>query len=301
MGLLVLPDEGLHPVVSAIRRARTSIRITIFRCDLPEVEKALAAAVARGVAVHALIAHTNRAGERLLRRLELRLLGTGITVSRTADDLVRYHDKLLVVDDRVLFVLGFNFTRADVGQRRSMGIVTRKRQAVAAAVQLFEADAARQPLPSGTSELVISPLNARARLAKLIRAARRTLWLYDPEAIDRALLRALAERAAAGVDVRVIGRVGAAGKGLACDAMPGMRLHLRAILRDDRELFVGSQGLRTLELERRREVGIVVRDRAAIKRFRGVFEQDWAQTKPGLEAAAAARAAQDETRSTAAA
>ena len=53
----------------------------------------------------------------------------------------------------------------------------------------------------------------------------------------------------------------------------------RAVLRDDSELFLGSQGLRTIELDRRREVGIILRDRTAIKRFRSVFEEDWATTK----------------------
>jgi phosphatidylserine/phosphatidylglycerophosphate/cardiolipin synthase-like enzyme len=279
MNLLVLPDDGLAPVLRALRKAKQSIRVTIFRCDLPEIEKALAAAVTRGVAVHALIAQTNRAGEKALRKLELRLLGLGITVSRTADDLARYHDKLLLVDDRVLFILAFNFTRADVGKRRSMAIVTRKRRLVAEAVKLFEADATRQPFDSSVPDLVISPVNARERLAKLIKAARRSLWIYDPQAIDTAMLRLLKERAEAGVDVRIIGKAGRAASGLRVEALPTMRLHLRAILRDNLELFLGSQGLRSIELDQRRELGIILRDRSAIKRFRSIFGQDWAKTK----------------------
>jgi phosphatidylserine/phosphatidylglycerophosphate/cardiolipin synthase-like enzyme len=89
------------------------------------------------------------------------------------------------------------------------------------------------------------------------------------------------ERAARGVDVRIIGKVGRPGSGLAVDVLPSLRLHVRAMLRDGVELFVGSQGLRTIELERRREVGILVRDRSAIKRFRTVFEEDWTSTKAG--------------------
>ena len=195
MNLLVLPDDGLAAVTGAIRKARKSVRMTIFRCDLREVEKAMADAVARGVAVHALIAHTNRAGEKKLRELELRLLAAGVTVSRTSDDLARYHDKLLVVDERVLFVLGFNFTRADVGKRRSMAVATRKRKLVAEAVKLFDADATRQPFTSSVADLVISPLNARARLARLIKAAKRSLWIYDPGAIDAPLLKLVRQRA----------------------------------------------------------------------------------------------------------
>jgi phosphatidylserine/phosphatidylglycerophosphate/cardiolipin synthase-like enzyme len=278
MNLLVLPVDGLAPVVRALRRAKKSVQITIFRCDLPEIEKALGAVVARGIPVHALIAENNRSGEKQLRKLEQRLLGEGITVSRTADDLVRYHQKFLVIDGRVLFVFGFNYTRLDLSKRRSFGIVTRQRKLVDEAEALFEADATRQPFTSAAPDLVISPVNARARLEKLIAKARESLRIYDPQAIDPALLRVLRKRADAGVDVRIIGKIGKAGGDLRVENLPNLRVHVRAILRDDRELFIGSQGLRSIELDRRREVGIVLHDRSAIKRFRDVFEDDWAST-----------------------
>jgi phosphatidylserine/phosphatidylglycerophosphate/cardiolipin synthase-like enzyme len=259
------------------------VQLTIFRCDLPEIEKALAAAVARGVSVHALIAHTNRAGEKALRALELRLLGAGITVSRTADDLVRYHDKLMIIDERVLHVLSFNFTRSDVGKRRSMAIATRKRRLVTEARKLFDADATRQPFETSAHDLLVSPLNARERLTRMVKAARRSLWIYDPQAIDGPLLKLLKQKAETGLDVRLLGKVGRAGNGLAAEPLANMPLHLRAILRDQIELFLGSQGLRSIELDRRREVGLVIRDRGAIKRFKDVYEADWAATERGRE------------------
>src|SRR5215471_4402947 len=102
MKLLIQPEDGISPLVKAISQTRQSIEILIFRFDQREIERALAAAVARGVSVHALIAHTNRAGESGLRNLELRLLSTGVTVSRTAGDLTRYHGKMMIVDGREL-------------------------------------------------------------------------------------------------------------------------------------------------------------------------------------------------------
>jgi len=283
MNLIVLPVDGLARLVRALRKARESIRVTIFRCDLGEIEKALGDAVARGVAVHALIAENNRTGEKQLRKLELRLLEDGITVSRTSDDLVRYHDKMVIIDERVLFVFGFNFTKADLSKRRSMGVATRKRKLVTEAVNLFEADATRQAFTSTAPDLVISPVNARARLEKLVRSAKRSLRIYDPQAIDTPMLRLLQKKAGDGVDIRVIGKAGKAAHGLRVEPLPEMEVHLRAILRDDSELFIGSQGMRTIELDRRREVGIVLRDRTAIKRFRDVFEEDWATTEAGRD------------------
>ncbi|MBI3048427.1 MAG: hypothetical protein HYY76_08935 [Acidobacteria bacterium] len=60
-----------------------------------------------------------------------------------------------------------------------------------------------------------------------------------------------------------------------------MRLHVRAIIRDGEAMFVGSQSLRTLELDARREVGLIARDPAAVRRLQETFEEDWAQTELG--------------------
>ena len=80
MSLIVEPDDGIGPVVSAINKAKTSIDIGIFRLDRGDIAKALRAAVARGVPVRTLIAHTNRGGDRRLRKLEQDLLKTGASV-----------------------------------------------------------------------------------------------------------------------------------------------------------------------------------------------------------------------------
>src|SRR5882724_4363499 len=161
MKLLVQPGDGLGAVLKGIERAKESVEIVIFRCDLPELEKALAAAVSRGVHVHALITYTNRGGEKSLRSLELRLLGAGVTVARTDGDLPRYHDKLMIIDRRELFVLAYNFTRIDIAHSRSFGVITEDKRLVQEAGKLFEADAKRLPYTPGAQDFVVSPANAR--------------------------------------------------------------------------------------------------------------------------------------------
>ena len=123
MKLIIQPDDGIAPLLVAIKRAKKSIDIVIFRFDRIELEKALAAAVGRGVVVRALVAHTNRGGEKRLRKLEMSFLQYGVTVCRTADDLTRHHGKMMIVDGE-LYVLGFNFTELDINRSRSFGVVT---------------------------------------------------------------------------------------------------------------------------------------------------------------------------------
>src|SRR5437016_11637407 len=101
MKLIIQPGDGTAPLVKAIKKAKKSVELVIFRFDQAEIEKALIDAVERGVFVHALIAFTNRGGEETLRKLEMRFLAKGITVARTAADLVRYHGKMRSEERRV--------------------------------------------------------------------------------------------------------------------------------------------------------------------------------------------------------
>jgi cardiolipin synthase len=275
MKLFVQPDAGLAPLLKAIGRAREQIAIVVFRFDQRDLEKALEAAVRRGVQVRALIAHTNHDGEKQLRQLEQRWLGAGMTVTRTGDDLVRYHDKLMIVDNESLYVLGFNYTHVDMARSRSFGLMTKHRHVLREAAALFDADVTRQPYKPGHKQFIVSPVNARERLAALIGASRRRLLIYDPKLTDRSMIQLLRERSQQGVKVRIIGRIGLRGAGLEARDLDGMRLHVRAILRDDRELFIGSQSLRTVELDHRREVGLIVRAPGMIRAFRTVFHRDW--------------------------
>jgi cardiolipin synthase len=282
--------------VRAIRRAKKTVDIVIFRFDRTELEKALEAAVARGVLVRALVAHTNRGGEKNLRKLEQKLLEMGVTVARTGDDLVRYHGKMMIVDDTIVSVYGFNFTKLDVEKSRSFAVVTRNAGIVKEAKALFEADATRQPYTPGHKRFVVSPESSRQRLSDFIKRAKKQLLIYDDKITDKLILRLLQERVKAGVEIRVIGKINKSGEGVLCCKLADMRQHLRAIVRDGRQAFLGSQSLRKLQLDNRREIGIIVTDSRIAKRIQAVFEADWAQSVPKKlekEAAEATSAAGD--------
>jgi cardiolipin synthase len=282
MKLIVQPDAGIAPIATAIKQAKKSIDILIFRLDRFEIARALATAVGRGVRVRALTAHTNRGGTKSLRKLEMSLLEAGVTVSRTADDLVRYHGKMMIVDNKFLHVYGFNFTGLDMAKSRSFGVISKNRKLIEEANRLFTADFDRLPYKSGYERFVVSPDNARERLARFIKGAKKRLLIYDPQATDDAMLRLVTERCKAGVDVRIIGKLEAKwGDTIKSEKYPGRRLHIRAIVRDGKRAFLGSQSLRRLELEKRREVGVIVTDEIVVKQMEEVFEKDWAQTPSG--------------------
>ena len=280
MELIAQPDAGIGPLIKALQRARRTIDIVIFRFDLDEMEEALVKASNRGVTVRALIAHTNRGGEQGLRKLEQRLLKGGIIVARTDDNLVRYHGKVLTIDRRQSYVLGFNYTKEDL-ESRSFGIETKSPRIVRELLRLFETDANRTEFVSRVRQVVVSPENSRARLTAFLQKARKTIDIYDPQLSDDQMLALLQGKVSKGVRVRILGKLERKWSGAGFDArpFPGERLHVRAIVRDGRRAFVGSQSLRKLELDERREVGVIVRDRSVVRQIARIFERDWRQTQ----------------------
>jgi len=90
------------------------------------------------------------------------------------------------------------------------------------------------------------------------------------------MVRLLAERAAAGVRVRIAGRILGRIPGVETHKLPQMRVHTRTIVRDGALAFLGSQSLREAELDSRREIGVIFHDAKAVRQILRTFEDDWA-------------------------
>ena len=132
-----------------------------------------------------------------------------------------------------------------------------------------------KPYAAGLRTFVVSPVNARKALSDFIKKASKQLLIYDPEIGDAQMIRLLEDRAKAGVEIKIIGRIGKRGCNLVAEKLAKLRLHTRTIIRDQHQAFVGSQSLRQAELDSRREVGLIVHDAKVVRSIVGTFEADW--------------------------
>ena len=117
--------------------------------------------------------------------------------------------------------------------------------------------------------------------APAFQGAKKQLLIYDAQVSDNAIQKVLQERAKAGVEIRIIGGLEKPLSRVKVRRLADLRLHVRAIVRDGNSAFVGSQSLRKLELEKRREVGVVVTDLKVVEGIMNVFARDWAETPSG--------------------
>ena len=281
LSLIIQPGDSFFPLVSAIDSAVHSIKMTIFRMDDPIVREAMKAAVERGVKVQALVAQDSKGWVKRNRKLstELAELGIEVKAHEIANKKIRrYHYKILTVDDAQSLILTFNPTQLNLHYARDFGVLIRDREIAAELNRLFDADWNGQGFKPGGTPLVISPENSRRRVLELLRSAARSIRIMDAKVRDQEIMVTLIHKAAAGCDVKIIGRDVFDDKVLPNFHVKGLsrfKLHAKCIVVDGTWFFVGSQNLRKVSLNSRREVGIIIEDGVMARRIERVFDEDW--------------------------
>jgi phosphatidylserine/phosphatidylglycerophosphate/cardiolipin synthase-like enzyme len=252
-------------MLRVIGRARRRLVLSLFRCDDSAVLDALAAALDRGVDVHALLTRRARGGRRRLKTLWTALERMGARVSRYADPVVKYHAKYLVADDGPALVATLNPTKKCFERTWDAAVVTHDGAVIRSLLHLFDADVngrAARFGPRFSRRLVVGPEQARADIQALIAGARRSIRIVDHKLSDPDIVALLRERRAAGVAVTVVG--GTPGTGL--------QPHGRLVIVDEARALVGSLALSTASLDFRREVAILIDDPAAVDRLNTAFD-----------------------------
>src|ERR1700678_1799601 len=101
--LVVMPDDSSQPILDAINRAKTSLRIKMFLFSDPQLLHAVIAAHHRGVKVRIMLNPARRSGEKENDDSRKMLTDAGIQVkdSNPAFDIT--HEKSMVGDDESAF------------------------------------------------------------------------------------------------------------------------------------------------------------------------------------------------------
>ena len=317
--LTVLPEDGRELYLRAIDLARKTIRIEICVLEDPQILQRIQAALGRGVTVRAIVdrnKYDSLAAER--DNLAQYLTGAGGELHLSNPIFPRSFPKIILVDSNVMVYGSGCLDELTFLQYRDFAHVTTDQQALRDVQSVFENDwaysapAGQAPPPfnptpriANSEAVVVSPVNGAERLVRLYQDARRTLDVYtellgnptleselvaaagrgvrvrliapisvnggtpDVQAQQRASLTALA---AAGVDVHVSGPEESF-------ALPYM--HARAAVADGENGYLGSISLSPDGITFNREIGLILRDKAAVRRIQSQFDSDYAlRTRP---------------------
>src|SRR5262249_50083079 len=208
ISLIIQPGDSFFPIVRAIDRAERSINLTVFRMDDPIIQKALVEAQKRRVRVRMLIASSARGWEEKNHKLLKDAKKAGIATKEPSGDSkkVRYHYKVLTIDNSAALIFTFNPTRENLHYTRDFGVEFHDRSVASEINRLFDADWDDTSFtPAPDSPLLISPFNSREKMSALLASAAQSIYIADAKLEDPEIVRLLEKQARKGVEVRVLG------------------------------------------------------------------------------------------------
>jgi phosphatidylserine/phosphatidylglycerophosphate/cardiolipin synthase-like enzyme len=293
--LLIEPDVGDAPVLSFIRGAQRSIAMEMYLLTDDDAIQALADARANGRSVQVILELHPFGADGANQPAWDRLAAAGVDLAWSSPRFALTHAKLIVADGSRALVMSLNLTHAGLTSNREYAIADSDARDVGDAAAIVAADrvASPAPAPSAQSRLLVSPVNARARIAELIAGARRSIAIEIEELSDGAMVDALVAAVARGVAVSVVlpgvnrstgtdaAAAALAAGGASVRALAAPTVHGKAIVADGARLYVGSVNLTAASLDQNREFGVRLDDAAMAGRVAATIAGDWARaTEP---------------------
>jgi len=296
--LIVLPDDSAKPIVDAINKAKTSLRVKMFVFSDPGLLKAVIAAKKRGVDVRIMLNPSRRSGKAENQKSRKMLQAGGVTVIDSNPCFGMTHEKSMVVDDTAAFVKSLNWETKNLTETRDYAIVTNHKREVQEIIKCFEADWKRKKFDAGNhAHMIWCTGNGRERIAQAIDSAKHSIFAQNERYQDAVIIERLVRAQMRGVKVHVMARPphklskeklteGVGGLrtmqdvGIKIHKLRHLKLHAKMLLIDQKRVIVGSINLAPGSFDSRRELAIDVRDKHIVKRMNKVVRHDWKHSHP---------------------
>lgn len=293
LAAFVEPDDGLAPVINRVRAADKQILVEVYILSDPEIISELIAADRRGVDVKVILEERPFGGNRLNQKSRVTLTNGGVEV-KWSRKLFRFtHEKAIMFDGHEACILNANLSASAFVNNREFSICTLNKGEVKELQEIFWGDWGNSEVTVVQKNLVVSPVNSRAKLLSLLRQAENHIEIVMEVLDDEETVGILQEKSQK-ISVRVLmptpeqilankdgaEKISRAGGWVRKLSAP--YIHGKLIVVDGERAYLGSVNLTENSFDENREVGIIVSQPEIVQRFLSVFEKDWASAREYL-------------------
>ncbi len=206
----VEPESGDRFLIDGINNAQKSVYLEMYLLSNRKIISALEDAAHRNLDVHVMLeTHPYGSGSASPTTTLDKLQAAGVKTEATSPAFALTHEKGMVIDKKVTYIMTSNFTLSALGgssftKNREYDIVDQNPQDVQAVIDIFNADWNRTSAQYTAPNLVVSPNNSRTDVESLINSAQKKLILEAEEMQDAEIEQLLISAAKRGVQVQVI-------------------------------------------------------------------------------------------------
>ena len=192
--LIISPDDDIAPFQDAIKSATKTLDIKMFQFTELRLIQEVIAAHQRGVVVRVMLNPSRFTGERDNDEAFSLFRKANVPVEATNPKFPITHEKSMVIDGRVAFIMSMNWAPKYFGATRDYGLVTTDPKEVDEVAACFDADWKRMNFtPPEKSRLVWSVGNSRDEVITFIHSAKKSLYIQHEKYIDVPIIEAIAE------------------------------------------------------------------------------------------------------------
>lgn len=196
------------------------------------------------------------------------------------------HAKIILVD-WLSIISTWNFTYSTFTQNRDLFVFTQDKNIHKNLLEIFETDFSGIKKWVSYENLVLSPQNSRNKITKLLEKAENEIKIYIPyfsdEEIVEKIINLKKEK-----DLEIIAIIPKTAvedentiklirNWIKIYEIPKYKLHSKAILVDEKYLFIWSVNFSEYSFDKNREIGILTKEEKIISKFIDIFENDLIQ------------------------
>jgi phosphatidylserine/phosphatidylglycerophosphate/cardiolipin synthase-like enzyme len=281
--LIIEPDMGRQPILNAIDEAEHSLDLVMYGLTDTDILNALIRKANAGKTVKIILEANPYKAEKENNKTIRAFNEHDMSWLGELPAIRFIHQKTLLIDDKKVLVMTFNFTRATFSSERNFALVIDDAARVRAIAEIFNADWNHAASMNTSPDVIISPDDSRAKLLSLIEHAKHSIHVYAQSIQDYKMIGALANAAHRSVEVKIITSQPLREKpgryldnaGVQFHYSKKLVIHAKVFIVDGEKAVIGSINLTRTSLDNNRELAVVTRDRKVVGEIENVFQNDW--------------------------
>jgi len=279
------PDKDLlTKIVTDIDNAKEKIFLETYILTEKKVQEALVRAKKRWINIKVILEKAPYMAYNINNKSYQKLLNAWIDVKWSdKDDYSFNHSKVLIIDDLSIISTG-NFSYSTFTKNRDLFIFTKNENINSKLIENFENDYIWKKINIFDENLIFSPNSSRVKFEKLFESAEENIKMYFQYIKDDELLNKLIKiKNEKNIDIEIIiaetakddeNVIKLKKQWIKIKVMDKYKMHSKAILIDNKYLFVWSINFSDYSIDRNREIWILIRNNEIINEFLYIYEQD---------------------------
>ncbi len=271
-------------MVKQIQSAKNKVYLEVYMFTETRIFEALKKDQKRGVEVKVILEQYPYKSGNINNKLFSKLKKAGINVVWSdSHDYKLNHAKFLIIDNLAYISTG-NMTYSTFKHNRDFFIATSDAKIVKNLEQIFHDDFAGHEVTRYNQNLVVSPIYSRSKLETMLLSAQKNIKIYMQYFLDENINSILKQiKNEKNIDIQIL----VDKKNMDSDTVKNLqkhgvqiqtiptKIHAKAVLIDEKYIFIGSENFSKSSLDQNREMGIILKNKNIIEQFLEVFSKDW--------------------------